>query len=743
MKGPAGESDEEQLARLSRVLRERPSEAAYAALSSFATKNAKEEIGARAALALGYYELTLRRPELSLVWLRKAVDEKVLREYVQYWHAETSVALGQKAEALEQLESFRRDFPDSVITEQAVGLLAQTAVALGKPEDAAAALDAYANTSAKPALLLLRAQAREKIAQEKGEKPLTAAVDYLDVFYRFPLDDEAKAAAQKLPSLQLELGESFPGTPMQTQIARAEAIYLGKRWRDARTEYNGLLPKLTGTDRERAVLRVAQCDVQMGGRVELLDEVPLTDPDLSAERLFTIAQIYRSQKLEPQMLEAVEHIAKLFPQTPWVEDSLFSAGSYYWANLDRSHAAEYYRRTLEAFPDGKNAQIATWRVAWTAYMERKPEAVDLLETYVRRFPTSNYIPDALYFLGRSSERSENLPHARSFYVTAATRFPLTYFGARAAERVRPEPDGIGVAPVEPVNLVSVVPPASPLPPADPPLPPAVQEREARARALTSIAFDASAELEYRAAYASSRAPRLLLAVAAAAVAAGHYGAGMLAVRQVFPQLEARRVPELPMEAWRSAYPLPYEEALRSAAARSHVDPMLVAGLIRQESAFEPKAVSHAGAVGLMQVLPRTALKLARQLRVRYAHSSLSEPGYNLQLGSRYLANLIHAYGTKEAALAAYNAGEDRVEQWTSGQTYLETPEFVESIPFSETREYVQVVLRNAEVYRQVYPLAVTEPSGPAQTEQSPPEKVEGARLRTAQKRPRPSGEIHQ
>jgi len=218
---------------------------------------------------------------------------------------------------------------------------------------------------------------------------------------------------------------------------------------------------------------------------------------------------------------------------------------------------------------------------------------------------------------------------------------------------------------------------------------------------------------------------------------------MLAVRQVFPQLEARRVPELPMEAWRSAYPLPYEEALRSAAARSHVDPMLVAGLIRQESAFEPKAVSHAGAVGLMQVLPRTALKLARQLRVRYAHSSLSEPGYNLQLGSRYLANLIHAYGTKEAALAAYNAGEDRVEQWTSGQTYLETPEFVESIPFSETREYVQVVLRNAEVYRQVYPLAVTEPSGPAQTEQSPPEKVEGARLRTAQKRPRPSGEIHQ
>jgi len=81
---------------------------------------------------------------------------------------------------------------------------------------------------------------------------------------------------------------------------------------------------------------------------------------------------------------------------------------------------------------------------------------------------------------------------------------------------------------------------------------------------------------------------------------------------------------------------------------------------------------------------------------------LTDPGYNLQLGSRYLANLVQAYGNPEAALAAYNAGEDRVAQWTAGQNYLETAEFVESIPFTETREYVQIVMRNADVYRQVY-----------------------------------------
>jgi soluble lytic murein transglycosylase len=104
----------------------------------------------------------------------------------------------------------------------------------------------------------------------------------------------------------------------------------------------------------------------------------------------------------------------------------------------------------------------------------------------------------------------------------------------------------------------------------------------------------------------------------------------------------------------------------------------------------------------MQVEPKTALKVAHQLKVRYTRARLTDPGYNLQLGSRYLANLIQSFGTPEAALAAYNAGEDRVVQWTAGQNYLETAEFVESIPFTETREYVQIVIRNSEVYRLVY-----------------------------------------
>jgi soluble lytic murein transglycosylase len=693
---------EKQLAQLSRVLRDQPNATTYAALSAFASRNVKNETGARAALALGYYDLTRDKPELALGWLRKAVGDKLLREYVLYWQAQASLALGQKEAALEQFKSVLRDFPGSAMTELTVTSVAQTALSIGKGEDALAALDVYPNTSAKPALLLLRAQAHEKISAAKAEKPLAAAADYLDLYYRFPLNDEAKDAGQRIPALQSTLGESFPGVPLQTQIARAETFYMARRWREASTEFASLLPKLSGADHQRADLRIVQCEVELGGKLEQLSEISLTDPELDAERIFTIAQAHRGLKLEPQLLEDVDQLAKRYPQSSWTADALFGAGNFYWVNLDRAHASEFYRRSLDISPNGKNAPAAEWRLAWTAYLDRKPEAADMLEAYVRRFPQSGYVQDALYWLGRSYERSGNSDHARAFYLAAANRFPLTYFGAKAAGRLRPEPDGIGDSPVNPSESLQGIPPAPALPALDQPVVAAADEQQARAHALSTIAFDSSAELEYRAAYAMTHAPKFLIDAGGAAIAAGHYGAGMAAVRQAIPQLEARRILEIPNNAWRAAFPLPYELDLRSAAARNQLDPMLVAGLIRQESAFESKAMSHAGAIGLMQVEPKTALKVARQLRVRYTHARLTDPGYNLQLGSRYLANLIQTFGTPEAALAAYNAGEDRVVQWTAGQNYLETPEFVESIPFTETREYVQIVIRNAEVYKLVY-----------------------------------------
>jgi soluble lytic murein transglycosylase len=714
---------DQELERLARDLHEHPIGTAYERLVQFAEREKTTAIGARAALALGYYDYTRGHFTEARGWLEKATVDPLLPDYALYWEAQNDRAAGAVDIALAELKRFRERYPGIAMSDAAVEALAQSAIAAGQPGQAAAALEEYPKTTAKPSLLLLRAQAREKAATAAGEKPVAAAADYLDVIYRFPLNDEAKTAVDRIPYLQLILGEQFPGTPVETEITRAEALFDAHRWRDVRKAYEDLMPKLSGAAHDRAALRLAQIQVQLGGNPEVLEAVKLSDPELDAERIYALSQVKRSAKVEAEMLAAIEQVVSTHPQSPWAEEALFAAGNYYWMNLDRSRAAEYYQRVLSSFPSGHYASLAQWRITWTAYMLRQPDAANRFEQYLTKYPTVPQVVNALYWLGRSCERAADTPHARSFYLAAVERFPQTYFGERAAQRLRE----IGSQPAAPAQVLSVIPPAQALPSLYGPLPAAATQRWTRAQALKTIAFDSSAELELRAAYADTHAPALLLAIAKAAVQAGHYPAGIVTTRQVVTQLEARRFEEIPDEAWHTAYPLPYRDLIERESQHNHVDPMLVAGLIRQESAFASDAVSNANAVGLMQVWPPTGVKLARSLKMRFTRGRLFDPEYNVKLGTLYLSDLLAAYRTPEAALAAYNAGENRVEEWNAGQNYEETAEFVESIPITQTREYVQIVARNAELYRQIYrraPATVakasSEPSSPASSDSDRP-----------------------
>ncbi|MGH9733399.1 MAG: lytic transglycosylase domain-containing protein, partial [Candidatus Acidiferrales bacterium] len=248
----------------------------------------------------------------------------------------------------------------------------------------------------------------------------------------------------------------------------------------------------------------------------------------------------------------------------------------------------------------------------------------------------------------------------------------------------------------------LIPPAAALPKMGMVISQAAAGWQARAEALRSIAFDASAELELQAAYEATREPRLLLEAAQEAIAADHVGAAIVAVRQIYPQLESHPFNEIPLPVWKIAYALPYRASIARWSSRVGVDPLLVAGLMRQESAFEKAAHSNANAMGLMQLEPETGHRMAHMVRLRYSQERLFDPDYNIRLGTYYLSQLEKQFRSVEMALAAYNAGEDRVAQWTAGQTYREPAEFVDSIPFTQTRDYVEVVARNAAIYRRLY-----------------------------------------
>jgi soluble lytic murein transglycosylase len=692
---PDDEAAQKELAGLARELRNR-APGAYEKLSAFASKNTTNVWGGRAALALGYEDFSNKRAPQALGWLLKAQNDTLLREYALYWTAQVQLNLGRKAEAYKVLQTLEHDYPNTALREQLLQSLAPIAVQLGHPQEAIDALNAYAATSSKPELLIERARAY--LAAHQLPR---AAKDFQTIYYKFPLADEAKPAGAGMTQMMHVLGKeySYPGVEMQEQ--RAQIFYDQHKWREARVEFERLLTMLkdpANPARQRAQLRIAECRVQPKGSPSLIASLKTPDLDVDAERLYALSQAYRTAKKEAEMFNALNALAQTYPVSKWNEDGLMAAGNYHWVQLEREKAAEAYQRVLDSFPNSKHALNCEWRIAWVAYLDHQPDADERLTNFLLKYPTSSNAVDALYWLGRSSERAGNVPHARSFYTKAVERFPETYFGIAAAAQL----SKIGPGEENPAEFLEKIPPAPALRPFDEPIPVAAQERWDRAQALRSIAFDSSAEQELKNAYFATPSPRFLLEAAQAAFDQGHFGAGMAYARAVVPNTDARKFSDVPVDVWKALFPLPYEAALRREAAKNDFDPMFAAGLIRQESTFQSDAVSHKNAIGLMQVLPKTGRLLARQIKVRYTKNKLFEPDYNIELGMVYIANLVQQFGSPEAAAAAYNAGEDRISAWKAERNYEEIPELVESIPFTETREYVQIVLRNAQLYRMIY-----------------------------------------
>ena len=165
------------------------------------------------------------------------------------------------------------------------------------------------------------------------------------------------------------------------------------------------------------------------------------------------------------------------------------------------------------------------------------------------------------------------------------------------------------------------------------------------------------------------------------------------------------VDQVPRLYWHLLFPQPYWPELVANAKKNGLDPYLVASLIRQESEFNAGAVSRANAYGLMQLLPSVGKSMAKKQKIRHFKTSdLLNPQVNLELGTANLKQVLDRFGGQvEYALAAYNAGDTPVRRWMSSNDYKDIPEFVESIPYSETREYVQAILRNREMYRILYP----------------------------------------
>jgi len=684
--------------------------AAYAGVEAFARKHSTDDAGSLAWLAVGYARYLDHDYSKAIDPLSRAKPHAGdIGDYAAYYLAASYLQAGRTPEAIAALSSFDENYPQSLLLRDAHVLYATTLLNENRGKDAITLLEKEREPiRADLELVLGRAYAA-------AGDPAKAVAVLRHLYFTLPLSSEAGAAQTELQKLASTPGISPPA--FGDRKSRADLLARAKRFSEAADAYRDLLNEATPADKPGVQLALAEALQHSGNRREakqLLDSVQITSPEIAAERLYDLGEMQRAVDDDDGFLRTVGEMRQTAPTSPWLQQALLYVANIYLLRKDYDKAIEAFRELEQRFPGGPRAPYSHWKASWLSLRQgHNAEAKTGFEQQIALYPDSNEVPAALYWRARLAEEDNDPAMAAAYYQKISERYRNYYYGPLARERMSklklPDPskgDGSKDDPpgktapyyaiLDRVPALSVKPVAGDAPPED-------NLRVAKARLLENGGLLDLAVRELKGAADEEKGSWLPAETARMYQDAGRYDIAVETLKRAVPSYFAVDLSSLPRTYWEALFPKPYWTDLAKFSSANGLDPYLVASLIRQESEFNPNAVSNKNAMGLMQLLPKVGKGVAKQQKLKhFSPPQLFNPTINIQLGTKYFRSMVDQFGGFEYALAAYNAGDDRVRDWQSVGKYRDIQEFVESIPFTETREYVQAIMRNANVYRQLY-----------------------------------------
>jgi soluble lytic murein transglycosylase len=570
------------------------------------------------------------------------------------------------------------------------------AASMAAGEAAEAAADHQAAATIYARLARDRQAVNDEVLARLGRAALaagdrkTAAEAYIRLFYEFPLTTAGSTAATQLDALS----DQIQRKGYDADLGRAQIFFGARRFAEARPAFAALRPHMSGDDRELIELRIAESDFYLGNYAAARDALRPYQEKASrlAEARFFYLSALRELGDDSQYTALTRALVNEFPDSSWSEEALNNLGTFYILENEDEEAAGTFRELYAKFPDGIRAERAAWKYGWWAYKTGDyPEAIRIFESAAATFPRSDYRPSFLYWSARALTRRGAAAEGRARMRLVHTDYANSYYGRLAEGHLRR------------AGLLPRGERPSPAAQAAPPPPPALAN-EQTIRLLLAIGLydDAINELRH-AQRVSGSSPVIDATIAWAYHQKGELRRGISLMRRAYPQFLSAGGQQLPVEILQVIFPLTYWPSIQRESKARGLDPYLIAALIAQESTFDAKVRSAANAWGLMQVLPSTGRRIARQIGIRnFRTSSLTDPETNLKIGAYYFSRLVKQFGGTYYALASYNAGENRIVRWKAERPGIDEDEFIDDIPFPETQNYVKRVLGTAEDYRKLY-----------------------------------------
>ena len=609
---------------------------------------------------------------------------------------------GDHRGAMDVFSGLQTMYPTSIRATQARLGWAASAIQAGRAADVPLALRELAESNNGEALLLTGQ------AYEQSGNTAEATRYYRLAYFLDPGTDPSKTAQAKLA---VNGAPIVPGNGDEAR-ARADRFFAQGAWANADAAYSDLAVRFPGSLTPEVQLRRLTTLANLkkvGTATPIFNTIPAASPvRVEAQQQMVLG--FAKARSWAEARSAMDAMRKSFPTDPLIPKTLVGAAGAARDGRNKGEENYYLGQLLSSFPNAIEAAGAQFDSAWLRHQAGDFAAsstmlVDHLDRYAHE-DTSNR-GKAGYWAARDSERAGNIADACALYQGVLYRYSANWYGYLADQRLsalrsQGKCPQNAEAPNDRVaravaNLRTVTLAAETAGPAE-------LERAEKSDQLSIVGlFDWAIEELTEARRTAQYSPKINLALARHYRFKGDNVNALLALAKSYPDYSQMFPEEMGREEWTIFYPHIAWDQITKWAKERRLDLYQVAGLIRQESVFNPRAKSHANAYGLMQLLVPTARLVGR----KYGSSgfisgeTLFQPPLNIELGTAYMRDQFDKFGKIEYVAVAYNAGPGRVGPWRASLP-IEIDEFVEQIPFKETKGYVQGVIRNTAQYRRLY-----------------------------------------
>ncbi len=637
----------------------------------------------------------------SLLDTKLIAANSVLGDYALLMRGSALEQTGQLPQARIAYEKLVNDYPGSMRARDASLRAANLLMQSGNSTAVPLALKGLVAQD-DPGALLLTAR-----AHERNSDSARAVASYRRLYFYAPASAESSEAAGALA----RLGSSTAASSASEALTRAEKLYEARKFADASQAYGDAFASFSATASPETQLRrviAAATARKTADAVSALNSIPASAGEIRAEALFSVAQMYaRARQWEPAR-STIEELRRSFPNSQFTPRAMVSVGQIAREAKNETEASYFFRTAVNSYKDSIEVAQAQFDLAWDAHEDGNfAESSKLLTEHLAYYAHRNTDNRGRsgYWAARDSERAGKLAEARALYEAMLGRYDANWYGYLAQQRL----DALrNKVPAKTFGSDTVVGRAianlQTVTVAEETSGPNEEKLVVKADELNNVGLNEWALDELAVASAAAgNSPKVNLAIAKIYRSQDDNVRALNTLRKSFPDYSQMKPEEMTPDEWDVFYPLAYWDIIVQESRAKSLDPYQVAGLIRQETVFMPRARSPARAYGLMQVLVPTAVLTARKYGVNrtITEEALYEPRLSIQLGTAYMKDQMDRFGRIEYLAAAYNAGPHRMIQWRTSLP-AEIDEWAEAVPFKETRGYIQGVVRNRLQYQRLY-----------------------------------------